>query len=126
MTAKSSNYPSGPLRFAATILGIAGVLNVIEGIFALAGDDRFDASSLLFESLTGWGIAFLLLGALQIYAGVAIMNRATRGLLMGVTFASLSGIAHFMSLGAYPIWSVTVMVLNFAVLFALLTNDDLF
>lgn len=123
---KSADIVSGPLKFASVILAIAGVLNIIEGFAALAGDDRFNESNLIFESLTAWGIAYVIIGLLQVYAGNEIRLRKPQGLLLGITFASLSGIAHFMSLGAYPIWSVAIMVLNFAVLFALLTNDDAF
>jgi hypothetical protein len=120
------NPLSGGLGFATVVLVIAGALNAIDGIAALANDSRFNTDHLIVQSLTAWGVLYIVLGALQIYAGTAIYQRHPRGLLMGITFASLSGIAHFMSIGAYPIWSVTVMILNFAVLFALLTNDDAF
>lgn len=117
---------SGGLGFATVILFIAGILNAIDGIAALADDSRFNTDHLIVQSLTAWGILYVIIGALQVYAGLAIYQRHPRGLIMGITFASLSGIAHFMSIGAYPIWSVTVMILNFAVIFALLTNDDQF
>lgn len=117
---------TGPLKFASVMLAIAGVLSLIDGIAAVAGDNRFDASKLLFESLTGWGIAMIIVGALQLFAANSIRAREPRGLILGITFASLSGIVHFMSIGAYPVWSITVMVIDFAVLFALLTNDDAF
>lgn len=131
MTANSKNskkadLAAGPLKFASAILIIAGVLSVIEGIAAIAGDDRFDEGGLLFSTVAAWGVAQLILGLLQIYAGNEIRLRKPQGLLLGIAFASLSGIVHFMSIGAYPIWSITVMILNFAVLFALLTNDDAF
>jgi hypothetical protein len=126
MTANKKSSLSGPLGFVVVILTIAGILNVIDGIAAIAGDSRFNVDRLLFQTLTGWGIAYVTVGLLQIYAAVEIQQRRARGLLLGITFASLSGITHFISIGAYPIWSITVMVLNFAVLFVLLTNDDLF
>lgn len=126
MTDQTKKFASGPLGFASVILLIAGILNIIDGIAAVAGDSRFNEARLLFESMTAWGIAYLILGALQIYAANEIFQRKARGMLLGITFASLSGIAHFISIGAYPIWSITVMVLNFAVIFALLTNDDAF
>lgn len=124
--ARTSNGLTGALGFAAVILMIAGALNVIDGIAALAGDSRFNTDRLIVESLTAWGIVYIVVGVLQFYAGLAIQQRRAGGLILGITFASLSGIAHFISIGAYPIWSITVMVLNFAVLFALLTNDDEF
>lgn len=126
MTDQTKKFASGPLGFASVILLIAGILNIIDGIVAVAGDSRFDTARLLFESMTAWGIAYLIVGALQIYAANEIYQRKARGMLLGVTFASLSGIVHFISIGAYPIWSITVMILNFAVIFALLTNDDAF
>jgi hypothetical protein len=126
MTDKSKKFAAGPLGFVVVVLAIAGILNLIDGAAALGGDSRFNVNQLLFDSLTGWGIAYVVIGLLQLYAAVEINQRKARGLLLGVTFASISGIAHFVSIGAYPIWSVTVMILNFAVLFVLLTNDDLF
>jgi hypothetical protein len=126
MTDQSKKFAAGPLGFAIVVLAIAGILNVIDGIAAIAGDSRFDEASVLFESMTAWGIAYVVIGLLQVYASVAIQQRRPRGLMMGITFAAISGMVHFVSIGAYPIWSITVMVLNFAVLFVLLTNDDLF
>lgn len=126
MTDQKNKFASGPLGFASVILLIAGILNVIDGIVAVAGDSRFDVASLLLENLTAWGIAYIVIGALQIYAANEIYQRKPRGAILGITFASLSGITHFLSIGAYPIWSITVMILNFAVLFVLLTNDDEF
>lgn len=126
MTDNNRKYASGPIAFATVVLAIAGILSLIDGIAAVGGDDRFDTSRLLFESLTGWGIAYIVIGLLQIYAAVELHARKPRGLILAVTMASLSGITHFLSIGAYPIWSVTVMILNFAVIFALLTHDDAF
>lgn len=131
MTANSKNskkadLAAGPLKFASVMLALAGVLSLIDGIHFLAGDDRFNEANLLFESLTAWGVVLIIVGLLQLYAANEIRLRKPSGLLLGVTFACLSGIAHFMSLGAYPVWSITVMIIDFAVLFALLTNDDAF
>jgi hypothetical protein len=115
-----------PLTFATVVLGIAGVLNLIEAAAALGGDSRFDANRLLFDSLTGWGVAVLIIGLLQVYAAREIHLRKPAGLLWGIALASISGISHFMMIGAYPLWSITVMIVNFGVIFALTTNDDVF
>lgn len=126
MTDQTKKFASGPLGFATVVLLIAGILNIIDGVVAVAGDSRYDTTRLLFESMTAWGIAYIIVGILQIYAANAIYQRQSRGLLLGVTFASLAGIVHFVSIGAYPIWSITVMILSFSVIFALITNDDAF
>jgi hypothetical protein len=115
-----------PLLFASVVLAVAGVLSLIEGAAALGGDSRFNEDRLLFDSLTGWGIAMLIVGLLQLYAAREIHLRKPSGLILGITFACLSGIVHFGLIGAYPLWAITVMLLDFAVLFNLMTNDDAF
>lgn len=126
MTQKTKEYAAGPLKFVAILLLLAGILNIVDGAAAIGGDSRFNEDRLLFESLTGWGIAYVIIGLLQLYAAAEVRARKARGLLLAIGFSCLSGIAHFASIGAYPIWSIIVMTLNFAVLFILLTHDDEF
>ncbi|MBJ7354122.1 MAG: hypothetical protein JHC98_04795 [Thermoleophilaceae bacterium] len=115
-----------PLSFATVVLAVAGVLNLIEAAAAFGGDSRFDVNRIFLESLTGWGVAVLIIGLLQLYAAREIHLRKPSGLLWGIGLSCLSGISHFMMIGAYPLWAITVMLVNFAVIFALTTNDDAF
>lgn len=108
------------------MLLIAATLNVIEAVAMLADDDRFDAADLLFSNLTTWGIIHLVVAGLQFLAAGLLFQRRAGGVVLAITMASLSGIAHFMTIGVYPLWSVTVMVINFAIIFGLLSNDDAF
>jgi hypothetical protein len=114
------------IRIVAVLLLIAGVLSILDGISAFANGANFNEEKLLFADVHTWGIIYLILGFFQIVAAHLVNIRHTSGMLMGITFASISGIAHFMSIGAYPIWSVIVMAINFGVLFVLLTESDEF
>lgn len=114
------------IAFAGVMLLIGGTLNVIESIAMLADDDRFDAAELLFSNLTTWGIIHLVVGALQFLAAGLLFQKRAGGVILAITMASISGIAHFVTIGIYPLWSVTVMVINFAIVFGLLSNDDAF
>jgi hypothetical protein len=114
------------IRVVAVLLLIAGVLSILDGISALAKDDLFNDDKLLFSNIHTWGVFFIILGAFQILAAHLVNIRHTSGLLMAILFASISGIAHFMSIGIYPIWSLIVMGIDFAVLFVLLTESDEF
>lgn len=114
------------ITFAGVMLMIGGTLNVIESIAMLADDDRFNAAELLFANLTTWGIIHLVVGGLQFLAAGLLFQRRAGGVVLAITMASISGIAHFMTIGIYPLWSVTVMVINFAIVFGLLSNDDAF
>ncbi|MGB0873298.1 MAG: DUF7144 family membrane protein [Solirubrobacterales bacterium] len=114
------------ITFAGVMLLIGGTLNVIEAIAMLADDNRFDAAELLFANLTAWGIVHLIVGGLQYLAAGLLFQRRAGGVVLAITIASISGIAHFMTIGVYPLWSVTVMAINFAIIFGLLSNDDAF
>lgn len=50
MPATASRIPSGWF-FAAVLIAIAGSLNIVSGVAAVANDDIFNEGSLLFESL---------------------------------------------------------------------------
>jgi hypothetical protein len=114
------------IRVVAVLLLIAGVLSILDGISAFAKDDLFNEDKLLFADVHTWGVIYLVLGAFQILAAHLVNIRHASGLLMAITFASVSGIAHFLSIGTYPIWSLIVMGIDFAILFVLLTESDEF
>jgi hypothetical protein len=117
---------TGWIGFAGVLMVIGGVLNIIDGIAAVSHDQRFDASQLLFSNLTAWGWAYIVFGAVQLLGAVLLFKSHASGMLIAVTIACISGTAHFMSIGVYPIWSVTLMAVNFAILFGLLTHSDAF
>jgi hypothetical protein len=114
------------VRIAAVLLLFAGALNILDGISAFAKDDLFNSDKLLFSDVHTWGIIYIVLGAMQIWAASLINIRHASGMLMGITFATIGGIAHFLSIGSFPIWSLIVMGLSFGVLFVLLTHSDEF
>ena len=126
MTTQSTPKATGWIAFAGVLLVIVGVLNIVDGIAALSNDERYQTAQLLFGDLTTWGWIYLLTGAVQLLAAVLLFKSRSTGMVLAVTLASVSGIAHFLSIGAYPIWSVTVMVINFVIIFGLLTHSDAF
>ena len=81
------------IKIVAVLLLFAGVLNILDGISALVKDDLFNEDKLLFANVATWGWIYLVLGALQIWAAALVKARHASGLLMAITFASISGIA---------------------------------
>jgi hypothetical protein len=114
------------IKIVGVLLAIAGVLNLLEGIGALTKDSLFNDNKLLFGEVKTWGWIYLGLGALQLWAAALVIRRHASGMIMAITFASVSGIAHFLQIGAFPIWSLIVMAIDFGVLFVLLTRSDEF
>jgi len=104
---------SGRVLFAAMMLLLVGVLNVIYGIGALddanifKGDTRY-----VLDNLNTLGWVLIILGAIQLGAGFSLMAGNTFGRVMGIIAGSLGAIGALLSIGgAYPWWSLAVFAL---------------
>src|ERR1044072_5869411 len=105
---------SGRVAFAATLLLIVGVLNIIYGIGALDGanvlvhDQRFVLTSL---NTLGW-IA-IVLGLIQLSGGLSLMAGNTYGRVLAIIGGSLGAIDALFSVGgAYPSGSLAIFALR--------------
>ena len=103
----------GRAVFAATLLLIAGTLNIIYGIGALdgarvfVGDTRF-----LFSNLNTMGWVLILLGVIQLAGGLSLMAGNTYGRIIGIIGGSLGAIGALLSVGgSYPWWSLGIFAL---------------
>jgi hypothetical protein len=117
--AHPSRVISSWATFASVYLALAGVLDVIYGIATLRNRDYFNESDLLWSNISAWGWLAIALGGLQILISSQIHRRKMAGAIGGMAIAIFAFIANFLSVGAYPIWSVTAMVVNGFVIWAL-------
>jgi hypothetical protein len=69
--------------------------------------------------LTAWGWIHLLLGVLVGLAGVAVIRGQAWGRFTGIALAGLSLIANFLFLPYYPLWSILIIALDVAIIWAL-------
>ena len=116
----SDGTGEGWLLFAAIILAIVGVLNVIYGIAAI-GDSRFFVADTQFilSGLSTWGWVTLLLGVLQLVACVSVIRGGQFGRWFGIAMAGFSAIAALLSLPAYPFWSLAVFAIDLIIIYGL-------
>jgi hypothetical protein len=112
----------GWVVFASVYLGLAGILNVLYGIATLENKQYFHESGLLWSNLNTWGWVAIIVGALQVVIAGFLWARNAFGVVLGIFVAILAFIANFLSIGAYPVWSVITMVLDAFVIWALSTN----
>lgn len=122
---------SGPSRagtgwagFAGVMILVLGTFNVIWGLAALVNDDFFLADELLFWDLSFWGWVYLIVGAVQVLAAMLIFSGSEAGALLGIMFAIFNAIGALLSIGAYPIWSIIILVLDALVIYALTVYGD--
>jgi hypothetical protein len=120
----AGTHRSGLVTFAGIVLILAGSFNILEGIVAVAGDDRYKGDQLLFGDVTAWGFWWLFIGLLQAWAGTQVMKLKEVGMMMGIAFAGLNALTHLMFLDAYPPWSFVIMVLDLIIIYALASSAD--
>lgn len=121
----SDNYPSGWAigwsAFAGSMLLVAGTLQILDGLVALFNDEfyvRLENYTYKLD-VTAWGWIHLLMGIVLVAAGVGIFKGHVFGRTVGVIAASLSLIANFMWLPYYPVWSIIIIAICIAIIWAL-------
>ena len=125
-TVRPLHERSGLVTFAAIVLILVGSFNLLDGVVALADDERFNGDRLLFGDLSAWGFWWIFIGLLQVWAGVQVMKLKDVGMMMGIAFAGLNAFTQLMFLDAYPAWAIVIMVLDLIVIYALATSADQF
>jgi hypothetical protein len=109
----------GFITLAGVMLFIAAAANALWGIAAFANDDYFTADELLFGDLSAWGGVYLAVAAVQLVTAVLIFNKSRVGAMLGILIASVNAIAQLMAIGAYPLWSVVVLVIDGLIIYGL-------
>ena len=104
---------TGRAAFAATLLLIVGVLNIIYGIGALDKANIFtDDVRYVFTNLTTMGWVMIVLGIVQLTGGFSLFAGKTYGRVIGIVAGSLGAISALLSVGgAYPWWSLGIFAL---------------
>jgi hypothetical protein len=116
----------GRAMFVAILLLIAGTLNIIYGFGAIGNAHFYTAnSSYVFGNLHTWGWITVILGVIQLAAGVSLLGGGSFGRVIGIVGASLGAIEALLSVGGqYPFWSLGVFALCLWILHGLMILGD--
>jgi hypothetical protein len=109
----------GWLFFAGTVLGLGGLMRIIDAIWAFGyngalPDDLKDG--VLGSNLTTYAWVWLVVGLILIGASVGIMFRSQLSRWLGYIAAIVGGLSAMTWMPYYPIWSLTyigIAVLTF-------------
>ena len=122
-TSRLPGERSGWVTFAAILLMVAGVLNVIYGIAAISDSSFFVANQkYILSNLHTWGWVTLVIGLFQGFAGVSLWGGGLYGRIFGIGAASLSAIAALLSIPAYPFWSLAIFALDIIIVHQIATR----
>jgi len=115
----------GRVVFAATLLLIVGTLNIIYGIGALDGANIFvNDQRFILTNLNTLGWVSIVLGVVQLTAGMSLMAGNTYGRVIGIAAGSLGAIEALLSIGGHnPWWSLAIFALCVYVVHGLIVFD---
>ena len=120
----STNYSSaavGWAGFAGIMLIMMGVFDIFQGLVALVNDEFFVITTdYVFKlDVTAWGWIHILGGVVLIASGAGIFSGNVAGRSVGVIVAGLAAIWNFTWLPYYPVWSIIMIAVAIAVIWAL-------
>jgi hypothetical protein len=117
----TSDWAVGFTIFAAFMMILIGAFQSIQALAALFENEFFVATrNYVYEfDLTAWGWTHLIVGVILIACGIGLFSGSVWARTVGVIVAVLSGLANFLFLPYYPVWSILIIALDVTVIWAL-------
>lgn len=119
--------------FSAVTLVLAGLLNLVDGLWALDASnspsitDEVEGLLWYSDSLELWGWIYSILGAVLVLVGFGLLSRNQLARWIGVGAAAVSMTVNMMWVFAYPVPALIHFVLAATVLYALVVyGGDVF
>lgn len=115
----------GWLAFAATIMVLMGLLYVVAGLVTLVESNYYGVSTsvlVVHQNWTTLGWTQLVLGALVIAAGVALLRGRLWARIAAVALAGIGVVENFLSIGAAPVWNTLLVGLGIVVIYVVLVH----
>jgi len=109
------------------MLLVTGGVNVVQGLVALLQDDYFVARAgdqLVITDFSAWGVVLIIWGTLLLIGGLGLWGGRGWGRWFAVAVACLSILVQILFISAYPVWSLVIIALDVAVIFALTAHWD--
>jgi hypothetical protein len=117
----------GWIVFAGTMMAILGIFHMFEGFIALFRHSQFvfPTSGLTVQvSYTQWGWVQILAGAVVFLTGLALFTGRAWARALGVIIVSISALVNFAWANIYPVWSLTLLALDFFIIYAIIAHGS--
>jgi len=111
----------GRAVFVAVLFLMIGVLNIIYGIAAIGNAHFFNNTQFVFSSLHTWGWITVIVGVIQLTAGLSLMGGGGYGRVIGIIAATIGAFESLLSVGGTnPWWSLAIFALCIYILHGLI------
>ncbi|WP_433477030.1 DUF7144 family membrane protein [Spirillospora sp. CA-142024] len=114
-------WATGLAVFAGVLMLMIGSFQALQGVAAIVKDQFYVVTPRYVYDfdVTAWGWTHLVLGILVALAGLFIFTGHVWARAVGIAFAAANAISQFLFLPYYPVWSVVMIALDVAVIWAL-------
>jgi hypothetical protein len=124
--AGSSTWAAGLILFAAVFMVVGGSFHAIQGLAALINDDFFtNVQGYAYDvDITTWGWLHLTVGIVVALTGLTLLSGAVWARLIALFIIVVSAIINFIYIPYQPLWSIILLVIDGAIIWALLTYPE--
>jgi len=113
---------TGWLFFAGTVLGLAGLMRVIDALWAFRYNGALPDNlkdGVLGDNVTTYAWVWLIVGLVLILSSFALLARSQFARWIGFIAATIGALSAMTWMPYYPIWSLTYVGIAVLVLYAL-------
>jgi hypothetical protein len=113
---------SGMLFFAGSMLGLAGIMRIIDAIWAFSYNGALPdklKDGVLGSDLTNYAWLWLVVGVVLLVSSGFVLVRSQFARWIGLFAAAIGGISAIAWMPYYPIWSLTYIAIAVTVFYAL-------
>jgi len=113
---------SGWLFFAGTVLGLAGLMRVIDSIWAFSYKGALPDNlkdGVLGSSLKNYAWVWLIVGIVLLICSVLVLVRSQFARWIGIIGAAIGAVSAIAWMPYYPVWSLVYIGMGVGVIYAL-------
>lgn len=110
----------------AILTVISGLVTIFMGITGIISGAFYNsvANFPFYYSVRSRGITLLVIGAIAVLVGLALVARMHWARTGAIVIAVITALANFLFLPYYPFWSVVVVALNILIIWELLRHRE--
>jgi len=125
-SARQSPGLFGWVVFAAAMLLVGGVYNVVSGLVAIVGHDVYvsTARTNVVWDVTAWGWVHLVVGVAIAACGLFLLQGALWAQVAAAALVMLNLVTQMLLLPAFPFWSLLIIAVDVVVLWALFVHAE--
>jgi hypothetical protein len=115
----------GWLVFAAVMMALMGGLYIVAGMVTLFQSAYYEVNTKVLAVDTSWtvlGVTQIVLGALVVGAGLALLRGYAWARVVAVGLAGLTIIENFVEMAASPIWNILLIALATVTIYAIVVH----